>query len=79
MTNWFADSRSAWARRLTGVLRHRRAQLVVAVMFGALIGGGFVAASLGDSSPDGGTPVHSMFGQHDHGFMDGSGYDEDHR
>lgn len=79
MKNWFADPRSTWTRRLAGVLRHRRAQLVVAVMFGALIGGGFVATSLGDSGPGGGTPVHSMVGQHDHAFMDGSGYDEDDR
>lgn len=79
MKNWFADWRSPWIRRLTGVLRHRRAQLVVAVMFGAVIGGGFVAASLGDAGSEGGAPVHSMVGQHDRGFMDGSGYDEDHR
>jgi hypothetical protein len=39
---------TGWARqRGAALIRRRRAQLVVAVLFGALLGGGFVAASTG--------------------------------
>ena len=46
-------SATVWVKRWAAVLiRKRRGQLLVAVLFGALLGGGFVAASTG-VSPDG--------------------------
>lgn len=82
MRTWNAESPVArvWGRRrLAALLSHRRGQLLVAVLFGALFGGGFVAGAIRASGPDGSAQVHSTAEQHGRGFMDGSGYDEDHQ
>lgn len=79
MKNWIAEPRKAGTRRLAGLLRHRRAPLLVAVLFGALFSGGVVLGSMGAAGPHRGAPVNSVMGQPNDDFLDGSGYDEDRR
>lgn len=82
MKVWHAGPESATPthrRRCVGVIGSLRAQLLIAVLFGSLIGGGFLAASAGGGEADRGAPVHSIMEQLRNGHTDGSGYDQDHR
>jgi hypothetical protein len=62
---------------LAGLVRHRRAQLLIAVLFGAVIGGGFVAVTSSGVGADehSDRPGVSVMDQSDPYRMDNSGYD----
>ncbi len=63
-------------RLLHKLLAFRRGQLVLAVLVGAVLGGGFMAAaSKGLDGPQDGDPGHSVVSASDQHPMDPSGYD----
>lgn len=70
------QSAMRWGRqRLVALTRHRRGQLLVAVLFGAILGGVFVAAAstgMGRDAPSG-RPGFSVVDHWEHP-MDHSGY-----
>jgi hypothetical protein len=63
-------------RQLLRLVGYRRGQLVLAVLLGAVLGGGFMAvASNGLSAEHGGGPGYSVVGQFDQHPIDHHGRD----